>query len=301
LLLGLVGLAVIIAGQAQVARLSASVFMLWPYVVCAALLALVWLGFWLKGARKACIVIAFLLAVSFAWPGLEDRLANGSAPPRATPLKVISFNWRGDNPRHAEIYDWLRREQPDILSIQEFRPKNTEAARQLARIFPYSSIPGGSGDAAIWSRYPIKGEWSQQIYDRNYAAVRIAAPDGGVAVYAVHPETIRNKMQVGLRNAYFMVLAMSIDRRDPRQVMLGDFNATRWDPYFRHVRAVGRLHEQPWLFPPLTRLSQTRPVVGAPIDHILASRTAHISGCHTGPAIGSDHVPLICQVAFRAE
>lgn len=301
LVLGLVVFAVFFAANAILARVAATAFVLWPYVVCGALLALAWIGFWLKTTRKACFAIAVLLAGSFAWPWASDLIANGAAPSQAPRLKVITFNWRGENPRRAEIYAWLRHEQPDILSIQEFLPEDAQAKQSLAALFPYSHVPDGSGDTAIWSRYPLKDKWSQQIYDRNYTAVRIAAPGGDVAVYAVHPETLRNTMQVALRNAYFLVLAISIDRRDPRQLVLGDFNATRWDPYFHKVQAAGRLHEQPWLFPPLTRLSQTRPVVGAPIDHILASPPGHISDCHTGPALGSDHVPLICTVAFRGE
>jgi endonuclease/exonuclease/phosphatase (EEP) superfamily protein YafD len=254
---------------------------------------------WLPTGRKVYAVVAVVLALSFVWPWLGDLWAN-RVQPTAPALKVVAFNWKGDSPQHGDVYAWLRRDRPDVLSIEEFEPTEPGALQQMAALFPYRFTDEADGDTSLWSRYPIKAKWGQEIYDRNYNVAVIAAPGGDVTVYAVHPETLRNNSQLALRNSFFLVLALSIDSR-PNIVMMGDFNATRWDPYFRKVRAAGHLHEQPWLFPPLTRLQGNNPFIGVPLDHVLAGTRGHLSDCHTGPALGSDHVPMICSVAFAAK
>ncbi len=297
LIVAFLGMAIVVTQLATVDRLVASAFLFWPYLICAALLALAAGVVWLPPVRKACIFIALVLALSFAWPWFGDLWANNQVKPTAPALKVVAFNWKGDSGHHAEVYDWLQREKPDVVSLEEFEPTEPGALEHMSALFPYRFTEEGDGDTSFWSRYPMREKTGQEIYDRNYSVAVVAAPGADVTVYAVHPETLRDNHQLALRNSFFLVLSLSIAPRS-NILMMGDFNATRWDPYFDRVRATGHLHEQPWLFPPLTRLQGNNPLIGTAVDHILAGRQGRLSDCHTGPSLGSDHVPLICSVAF---
>lgn len=52
-----------------------------------------------------------------------------------------------------------------------------------------------------------------------------------------------------------------------------------------------------WLF--LKAPDALRPAVGLPIDHVLVSEGIRIRTIRTGPSSGSDHLPVIADLALR--
>jgi endonuclease/exonuclease/phosphatase (EEP) superfamily protein YafD len=73
-----------------------------------------------------------------------------------------------------------------------------------------------------------------------------------------------------------------------------------WSPWYRRLRAETRLTNArrgfgvmaswPAYLPPVMRL---------PIDHCLVSDELIVTDCRLGPAFGSDHLPLIVDIAVR--
>jgi endonuclease/exonuclease/phosphatase (EEP) superfamily protein YafD len=83
-----------------------------------------------------------------------------------------------------------------------------------------------------------------------------------------------------------------------RLIVCGDFNTVPWAAQFRDFSRSARLtdvfrgawHGYSW--PSWSRL------FGVPLDHCLISSGLAVRGLHFGPSIGSDHFPLVVDVAI---
>ncbi len=283
--------------QPQLARQVATVFLFWHYIIAIGIPVLVLCAIRWPRARLTCGVLAAIAVLTFTWPWLEDLNANG-AQPKTTVLKVVTYNWRIDNKDRDTFHAWLLTEKPDLIAIEEFKKRGV--SDWLYPMFPYRTKLSGGSDVILLSRYPLRGQGFAKIYGRVIIRTILTTPEGDSIVYAIHPMTLRSDSELTQRNAYLASVAQAQFTHDKRVIVLGDFNTTRWDPYFRQLRKAGGMHEQPWLFPPVTRILQANKILpfGSPIDHILV-HGGHLSGCHTGPAMGSDHVPMICHVRLR--
>ena len=101
------------------------------------------------------------------------------------------------------------------------------------------------------------------------------------------------------RNGQLAELATFIQGLDGPVVVLGDLNVTPWSHYFRTFARDAQLRDGgkgfglqiswPTYFPPL----------GIPIDHCLVSPQVDVHDRRTGPAIGSDHYPVIIDLAVE--
>lgn len=80
-------------------------------------------------------------------------------------------------------------------------------------------------------------------------------------------------------------------------LLCGDFNAAPWTGPFQELRENGRLERDDpwrpfeWTFPVWNKLPRV------PIDQCLAGPDLAVSS-RTGPAIGSDHFPLLAAVSL---
>ncbi len=157
--------------------LPALLGLLYPYLL---MLNLLFLVYWLIRLRKE--VLISLLVILLGWNHLHHLLPiNFSRKlipeniPRSQLMKVMSYNVRGfniyewtrDPDVKPEIYDFVAREEPDIICFQEYYTTpwkgktHDDIARQLSSL-PYNEVyytadPAnrrGSG-IATFSRYPI--------------------------------------------------------------------------------------------------------------------------------------------------
>lgn len=293
-----VGALVLKSLEPYVALALAALYLFWGYVALAAIVVLLGAGLILKGIRWPLLIAALALCADLLVPALRDYNAN-LHPTKGPVLKVISYNWLFDNTRHDEIFRWLADQSADIVAIQEFSEDDKTVAARLYALYPYHTQP--APDLVILSRHPIVAEKATPVED--HAIVRAKLDIGGrqLTVWGVHPTTLRTVGDLAARNYYLTTLAYMVTNVQEPIVMLGDFNATQWDPYFTRVKRRGKLHEEARVLPLPTRMGVRTglPFLGAPIDHILTNGMNVLSDCHTAPAMGSDHVPLICNLTLR--
>lgn len=283
--------------QLQVVLALAALNLFWGYLEAAAILLLVIAALVLKPIRWPAFMVAIVLAIDLVLPAARDFAFN-SGPAKGPTLRVISYNWLGDNTDRSESYRWLAEQSADIVAIQEYSPLEPGAAAGLATIFPYQTKP--APDLVILSRYPFVWERARLVEEHSIVTATLDIKGRRLTVWGVHPATLRTSWDLAARNHYLTTLAELIAHSRGPAVMLGDFNATRWDPYFSAVVRRGRLHEEARLFPLATRMGLRTGLafLGSPIDHILTNGSNVLSNCHTGPAMGSDHLPLICDLTL---
>jgi endonuclease/exonuclease/phosphatase (EEP) superfamily protein YafD len=128
--------------------------------------------------------------------------------------------------------------------------------------------------------------------------VRLSANGAPVSIVATHPMHPLSPANFAARNEQLEAVAAFAGDLDGPVVLIGDLNVTMWSPWYRHLRTQGRLTNArrgfgvlaswPTFLPPIMRL---------PIDHCLVSDDLVVADCRLGPDFGSDHLPLIVDVA----
>ena len=288
------------AFQAHLAWFYGIQFLFWSYLVVLLGAVIAAMAITIPALRLSLAGFAGVILLVFSAPYLRDLVENMHWRVAHTrpPLKVIAYNWMAGNPQVAQIYPWMKAQSADIVSIEEFTPDTAGVRDQLYPMYPYRTV--GGGDILILSRYPIVTEMDVPIEEHSAIITEINVNGRAVQVVAIHAPTLRNIQELAARNAYLSKLAYFLPWWKGSRLVIGDFNATRWDPYFARAEHRGGAHEQPFLFPLATRMGVRSglPFLGSPIDHIMIDSKGVLSHCKTGPAFGSDHAPIICEAQF---
>ncbi|MCI0414687.1 endonuclease/exonuclease/phosphatase family protein [bacterium] len=82
-------------------------------------------------------------------------------------------------------------------------------------------------------------------------------------------------------------------------IVAGDFNASIWLPFFKAFLNENRLQDARMGFGVIPAFPTEVPLVMIPIDRCLVSSGIKILDFHSGPNIGSDHLPLILDASIE--
>jgi endonuclease/exonuclease/phosphatase (EEP) superfamily protein YafD len=274
--------------------------------------------FWLAGALLAA-AYGLLLASSrlrMALVGLGAIGALASAAlivpelirpirppaPRDAPrqIKLIQLNAWEHNADVKATVDWIASERPDIILIEDDELPIRRAME--GRGFRYTK---GISDVAIFSQVPpIRRPVTISEHDWHvlptFARATFPVGDGDFTVFAVHLDRPVDSDPKRPLEA----LATLLDRYErKRLIVAGDFNLTPWSFTLRRLdrrlqleRRDRAIFSWPAQLPLNGRLVPAVPVL--PIDHIYAGSAWRTVSLRRGPALGSDHYPLVVTLAL---
>ena len=273
-----------------------------PHYLAAALLLLL-LGVALRLWR--CAVAAAICVALTAPRVLPWYLphANPASTGHGPTIRVILANVLRANQRHDQLLALVRQWKPDVLVLLEIDERWLHALAPLTDRMPYSiSEPRDDHfGIAVVSRLPLHHD---EIATLGSAGVRsivceIELENTRATLIATHPLPPLPVGRAPLRDEQLLAVARRASRVTGPAVLIGDLNATMWSRPYRQLtrqtdlvnarRGCGILPTWPASFPPFMRI---------PIDHCLHSRDIHALRCVTGQPIGSDHLPLIVDLAL---
>ncbi|UNO39363.1 endonuclease/exonuclease/phosphatase family protein [Streptomyces sp. MST-110588] len=276
-------------------------FLPWLAVPAGLALLLAFAARWRTGCAWAAG--ALLVTAAFIRPyGAEPPAAHG---PAVATLRVLSANLEFGRATGG-LLEVLRRERPDLVSLQECDPVRCAAAVGSAEVraaYPYriSAGDGAAQGSAILSRHPL-------------------VPDGEVAGELAMP---RAQVTVRGHRLRFQVahpmppLPGTLDtwraelgrlrglaaRHDGRPLVIaGDFNASQDHAAFRALldtglrdsaRAVGSARTPSWP-------AGTAPPLGAQIDHVLAGDALRPCAARFLDLPDTDHRALLVRLTLYA-
>jgi endonuclease/exonuclease/phosphatase (EEP) superfamily protein YafD len=249
--------------------------------------------------RWALIGIALTAAASDALLMAPEFLIERRAPQAAAPgqIKIIQFNAWGGNVSPDRAAAWILAQQPDVLVMEEGK-------RITDRLVAggYRVACRGCG-ALIFTRQ--RASWSAGRDPRDprttfLAAARYHDAHGDFLVVGVHRawpvRFARDQREAEGLRAYLRPLPKA------RMILAGDFNSTPWsferrrdDLDFGLIRRTRGLPT--W---PAAKLSHNRlpaPFPYLPIDHVYAGPGWATVKVERGPALGSDHYPVVVTLA----
>jgi len=228
-----------------------------------------------------------------SWPKL--------AADRGETVRLAAANLHRRNREAESVLRFVHREAPDVLLLTELTPEWQERLESFLRSYPYSVIePREDGHGiALYSRLPLL---SSEILRFEGAGVpslaaRVDVRGRPVLVLGAHPPAPRTPLLYRVRNRIYAGLADRARASAEPVVVLGDLNSTPWGQSFGKLLEDGGLRDTSvgrgfqWSWPagfwPLA----------IPIDHCLTSPGVSIASRRIGPDIGSDHFPLVVDLA----
>lgn len=264
---------------------------------CFLLLCCLTLAAWRK-PKQALVCLALLMI-----PGV--RLAPLYLPKETTQkgpkLRVATYNILGTNTRYSESAEWIRKEQPDFIYLPEANEEWGLGIAPLGDLYPHAVdvfIDGNFG-FAFRSKFPVVRHEAPRLGRLEIPLLMavVATPHGEVTVFGAHPVPPVTEFWADERDLYLNQLAELVKSTQGKVVVLGDLNATRWSssltPFFEQGlkdTADGHGYSATWM--------RENVLMTIPIDHILTRGFSGTIRRATGPALGSDHRPVLADLSW---
>jgi endonuclease/exonuclease/phosphatase (EEP) superfamily protein YafD len=218
-------------------------------------------------------------------------------------VRVMSFNLLSTNESYSEVIEYIETVDPDLVLLHE-ASRPWEVAIDSAAL-EYEVIRPRSEDLIFGTLVLVRGEDVRAVSFgfamANPRAVEIvftpAGWDSPVSVLATHPLAPTTRERAGLRNAQLEFAGEWAAEQSGAFFVVGDFNATPWSSPFRTLMGAAELHNSQVGF----GLQPSFPVesnllLRVPIDHLLHGQALEVVDRRLGPALGSDHFPLVVDL-----
>jgi endonuclease/exonuclease/phosphatase (EEP) superfamily protein YafD len=228
----------------------------------------------------------------------------GSSPvqpdPRASPrLRLLMANVLAENTRYADVERLIRREQPDIVGLVEVTPEWLAGLAAIRAEYPYRvEAPDGVTGLALWFRAP------PTVIDPPVRPLPKASPlihaeftSAGRPrhLWLVHPDmpfTRKDRPEIP-------AVAALIGRTPGSRIVIGDMNTTEGSPWFAGFLRTTGLRDSRLGFGRQPSWPTDLPY-RITLEHAFLSNDLAVVARRLGPMIGSDHFPLILDLAPAA-
>ena len=194
----------------------------------------------------------------------------------------------------------MRREKVDVLVVAESEASWPSRLAVLADELPFS-VRTRMGDVAVYSRHEIAGEPHHIFPNIGHA---VALEVAGITLVGLHTAAPVNATHSKACNELIDRAADHVERLVGPVVVVGDFNAAPWSAAM--IRLIARtglrygLGARIGSFPAELGGRLFPRWIGIPIDLVLAGGGAAVVQRRHGPRIGSDHWPVIAEIAYEA-
>lgn len=228
----------------------------------------------------------------------ESALATPGAIENQPILRALLANVNAENRDSERLQRLITASDPDFIVLLEVTPWLFDQLRSLGERYPHRVAEPRDDlfGIVLFSRHPFV---QSQIVRFGYALgppaiiATITVDKYPFTLIGAHPwPPVSADMAEG-RNEQLHALAGQVRQSQVPVLMLGDLNLSPWSPWFARLLADSGLRDS-------RRGRGLQPSwptgwwpLWIPIDHALFSEGIHIRHREIGPAIGSDHYPVI--------
>lgn len=262
--------------------------------------------FLLRRGLRPALAAAVVLAINAVaiWPYYQspENMASAKLSP---PLRILVLNLSVANDDVGSVMQTIERENPDILLFHEVSLSWAKMLEPLQATYPFTAGEPANSifGILIVSRLPIESDNVVHLGPRERAAIQVhicrSAGTGCLTIVGAHPPPPVSRDWASERDTVLLEAAAIANSASSGPVVLaGDFNITPWSPIFSRILAESGLRDSALGFGIDPTWFSASPALGLPIDHILVSPDIAVTGRHVGPYVGSDHFPVIADLAF---
>ena len=217
-------------------------------------------------------------------------------------LRVMSFNLLSTNESYSNVIEYIESAEPDVVLLHE-ASRPWEVAVASAEL-DYEVIRGRSENLIFGTLVLAQDSVEAVSYGFAEGAARAIAleyqPDGWpvpVKILSSHPLAPSTAERARLRDAQLAFAAEWAAEQEGAFLVVGDLNASPWSWTFGRLTDDGNLRNSQIGFglQPSFSANSVLPL-RVPIDHLLHSEELRVRDRRLGPALGSDHFPLIVDL-----
>ena len=262
-----------------------------------AFVALRWRSYIAIGLATVAIN-AYLVVPWYLPPDRVDTVASGDE----APIKLMLANVLASNRDATRFVGLVDVEQPDVIVMQEATPHWLGMLGPIKASYPYTLAeprddPFG---IALYSKFPLESTAIIESVPRGFPSLITEARIGSTRlnIISTHPMPPVGSADSAARNLQLDAVAQLASRTPEPLVVIGDLNITMWSHQYARFEERSMLEnarrgfgvEPTW---PLFLLPAM-----IPIDHCLVSDDIVVRDFRAGPAIGSDHRPIIVSLTL---
>ena len=211
-------------------------------------------------------------------------------------LTVLSLNAWHQNRDPERLERYLAAAPADVVALSEFGPDQRPMLARLKTVYPYQidCADAWPCSLALLSRQPFAASGAARIASDMPAFVWARLP-GGLTI--VGTKLHRPSRDPWLHERQMSALAQFVRRIEGPLVLTGDLNTSPWSRAFRKLRSATRLVPASILMPTWPAWPVAVPQVA--LDHVFVSPDLTVTAAGTGPAVGSDHLPVWARIERR--
>jgi endonuclease/exonuclease/phosphatase (EEP) superfamily protein YafD len=251
-----------------------------------------------RWAALMLVVAAINVVPVYPWYVAEAQ----ASVPGGTPLRLLSFNIYAGNDDTAALIDLVTSEEPDIVFLQEVTPRHGRELAGLREGLDYSlNIPRDDKyGIAVLSRLPFESARVIQSppHDFPTLVVEVLVDGTPVTFVTTHPTPPLGESGFESRNEQLASIADLLRGIEGPRVLIGDLNTTIWGNHYDRLVEDTGLIDARFGFGVQPTWPTSLPFAMIPIDHCLVSPEFTVLDVRTGPDIGSDHRPLLVDLAL---
>ena len=269
------------------------------YLAVAIILSV--LLFVMRSRRWATLMLAVAVVnIIPVWPWYAAEIS--AAPQERPTIKLLLSNLYSGNKSMQALIDLVNAEDADIVFLQELTSKRNAGLSQLRETFTYSlNIPREDNfGIAVLSRHPFVSAKviESPPFDLPSLVVEVALDMDTIAFVTTHPLPPIGRTGFDSRNEQLVSIAEVVNSFSGPRVLIGDLNTTMWGHHYERLIADTGLKNARYGFGVLPSWPTHLPFAMIPIDHCLVSDEFAVLDARSGPDIGSDHLPLIVELAI---
>ncbi|MCA1736367.1 MAG: endonuclease/exonuclease/phosphatase family protein [Actinobacteria bacterium] len=216
-------------------------------------------------------------------------------------LRILSFNVLANNEDYEEVIEFIQTSGADLVVLHEASEPWEEALGEAGLGYTiwlnrnpediFSSVVLAPPDAVVES-------FGFRLDDPRSVAIRLPS---GVSVLAIHPLSPQRRQRAELRDRQLAFAGDWVKEQAGPVIVTGDFNASPFSYPYRRLRATTGLNDSIRGFGlELTYPARLPSLLQVSIDHLLFSEGLAVVDRRLGPALGSDHFPLIVDLAVSS-
>ncbi len=253
-----------------------------------------------------------LLAVIGFWTNIGEVLPAWMPQPEVTPatsvvgrLKILHMNVLLGNHNFKAVSDAIRWANADLVSLHEVDPNYLAQLKPVLKGYPYHHAfvrPGRYYGIALYSRVPLLKQ-NTHFFGGVHRPVLLDAlklQDEWVTVMVAHPLSPGKEWRYEKRLAQMDGIAAERRHLGQNLIMVGDLNNTPYSVSFKRFLSQTGLRDSREGFGYQASWPVWMPPLQIPIDHVLVSERFSVLNRQIGPFMGSDHLPVLTEVALHA-
>jgi endonuclease/exonuclease/phosphatase (EEP) superfamily protein YafD len=234
-------------------------------------------------------------------------------------VKVMHINLFGYLNHNRQLVETaIQSQDPDIVDLVEYTEpwqRDLEHAG-IFKKYPYRKI--GQGHIGLYSKLPLRNarlvyaDPNHKVANQANIVAQFRLSQQPVTILVAHPASPIQPSHLEWQQTSFRKWGKERPTLGKNLLIVGDLNTAPWSVEFRRLLKETGLRDsqvgfglQPsWpTFLPFVRQNRLKSALalpfGIPIDHILVSDNIQVLTRHTGPFIGSDHLPVIAELNLQ--